>query len=155
MFNSNFVEGSFGDHVDCNQTPRTATQDIRRRPPTLSSILDEFEDSDIEDDGELPAESSQQISNLPGGTEDMSLLLEDANPADSDRMESEGTQSSDSHISTPPTQSLVFKPESEYQDQSMALPKTLIVVRDAAYTTYRAMLYYVSNCSLFPQTRNI
>jgi len=152
VFNSNFAEGS-SDHVDRDQTPRTAAQDIRQSPPTLSPILDEFEDSDNEDDAALPADPSQPFSNLWSGTEEVSLLLEDSNPADSDRMESEGTQSSDSHTSSPPTRSLILKPESEYQDQSTALPKVKIVVRDAAYTTYRAMLYYVGNCSLFSQTQ--
>jgi hypothetical protein len=151
VFNSNFVEG-YSEPADHNQTPRTATHDIRRSPLTLNPILDEFEDSDNEDDRDLPANSSQQLSNSSSGIEGV-LLLGDSNLADSDRTESEGTQSSDSHTSIPPV--LVVTPEAQYRDQSTTLPKIKIVVRDAAYTTYRAMLYYVSNLSIFPQARNI
>lgn len=152
VFNSNFVEG-YSEHADHNQTPRTATQDIGRSPFTPNPILDEFEDSDNEDDGDLPANSSQQFSNSSSGIEEVSLLLADSNRADSDRTEAEGTQSSDSHISAP--SALVLRPEALHRDQSTALPKMKIVVRDAAYTTYRAMLYYVSNLSILSQARNI
>lgn len=140
MFNSNFVEG-YSEHADHNQTPRNATQDIGRSPPTPNPILDEFEDSDNEDDGDLPVNSSQQFLNS-SGIEEVSLLLADSNHADSDRTESEGTQSSEPHISTP--SALVLRPEALYRDQSTSSSKIKIVVRDAAYTTYRAMLYYVS-----------
>jgi len=141
VFNSNFAEG-YSEHADYNQTPRTATRDMGRSPPTPNPILDEFEDSDNEDDGDFPAASSQQFSNSSSGIEEVSLLLADSNRADSDRTESEGTQSSDGDTSTSPA--LVLEPES-YRDQSPALPKIKIVVKDAAYTTYRAMLYYVSD----------
>ncbi|KIM43361.1 hypothetical protein M413DRAFT_444189 [Hebeloma cylindrosporum] len=142
MFNSNFVEG-YSEHADDNQTPRSATRDIRRSPPTASLILDEFEDSDTEDEGDLPANSPRQFSNSSRRIEEVSLLLADSNPAESDRMEIEGTQSSESCASTPPAQPLVLRPETQYRDQSTALPKIKIVVRDAAYTTYYAMLYYI------------
>ena len=139
VFNSNFVEGH-SNHADHNQTPRTATQDLWRSPPTPNPILDEFEDSDNEDDGDLPANSSQQFSN--SSIEEVSLLLGDSNRAESDKTESEGTQPSDADASTCPA--FVVEPEA-YRDQSTALPKIKIVVKDAAYTTYRAMLYYVSD----------
>lgn len=149
VFNSNFVEG-YSEH---DQTPRTAIQDIRRSPSTPNPILDEFEDSDNEDDGDLPANSWQKFSNSSSGIEEVSLLLADTNPADSDRMESEGTQLSDSHTSIPPA--FVLGPEAQYRDQSTALSKIKIVVRDAAYTTYRAMLYYVSTHLIFSRARDI
>ena len=145
VFSSNFAEGSTGtiDH-----TPRTTTRPLES-PSTshMSLIMNDFEDSDGEDDETLLSFSLQSDSDstdLSEGVADTPMLLDTtpANP-DTSRQDTEGMQSADSHIpgpminGSPPLRAHTSLPEPQ------ASPKLTIVIRDVAYTTYYAMLYYV------------
>lgn len=146
VFSSNFAEGSTGtiDH-----TPRTTTRSLES-PSTshMSLIMNDFEDSDGEDDETLLSfslQSDRDSTDLPEGVADAPMLL-DSTPANPDRQDTEGIQSADSHIpgpgpmvnGSPPPRAHASLPEAQ-----VSPPKLTIVIRDVAYTTYYAMLYYV------------
>ncbi|KAF8158296.1 hypothetical protein B0H34DRAFT_708202 [Crassisporium funariophilum] len=149
MFSSNFAEGA-GDAMD--QTPRSLSRDlISPTTPHMSLIMDEFEDSDNEDDEELltssPLHSNHDmVSDSSAAVAELSMLLADSSSADSDKQEPEGTQSADSSVPSPRS-SIIEPPPSvsqqSRQEASVIFPKMTVVVRDVAYTTYRAMLYYI------------
>lgn len=142
VFSSNFAEGSTGtiDH-----TPRTATRPLES-PSTshMSLIMNDFEDSDGEDDETLLSfslQSDRDSTDLSEDVADTPMLL-DTTPANPDRQDTEGIQSADSHMpgpivnGSPPLRAHASLPELQAQRQT-------IVIRDVAYTTYYAMLYYV------------
>ena len=143
VFSSNFVEGSTGT---IDQTPRTTTRPLGS-PATshMSLIMNDFEDSDGEDDETLLSfslQSDRDSTDLPEGVTDTLML--DSTPANPDRQDNEGIQSADSHMpgpmvnGSPPLRAHASLPEPE-----VSPPKLTIVIRDVAYTTYYAMLYYV------------
>lgn len=131
------------DPKDINQTPRTMTRDIKKSPPQLNILLDEFEDSDNEfDDGDHPeAMAIDSLGSSTNGHEEDSMLMLDSHTGDWEGLDNEGTQSTDSHISSPE-----IAPSTNAQKliASTDSSKLSIIVKDASYTTYRAMLYYVS-----------
>jgi len=145
VFSSNFVEGST---ETMDQTPCTAA-----RPPGsparphMGLIMDDFEDSDGEDDETLLPFSLQTDgdgTDLSEGVADTPMLL-DSTSSNPDRQDLEGTQSVDSHIPGPMVNgspSLGAQPS--LHGPPIAPSKLTIVIRDVAYTTYYAMLYYVS-----------
>jgi hypothetical protein len=150
VFSSNFAEGSTGtiDH-----TPRTTTRPLES-PSTshMSLIMNDFEDSDGEDDETLLSfslQSDRDSTDISEGVADTPMLL-DTTPANPDRQDTEGMQSADSHIpgplavinGSPPLRAHASLPEPQ-----VSPPKLTIVIRDVAYTTYYAMLYYV--CFIF------
>ena len=143
VFCSNFVEGS-SEAMD--QTPCTATRLLGSPAmPHISLIMDDFEDSDGEDDETLLSfslESDRDNTELSEGLADTSMLL-DSTSANPDRQDPEGTQSVDSHVPSPVVDgspSLSAQPSLHWPP--VAPPKLVIVIRDVAYTTYYAMLYY-------------
>jgi hypothetical protein len=142
VFSSNFAEGAM-DPKDIDQTPRTMTRDIKKSPPQLNILLDEFEDSDNEfDDGDHPdAMAIDSLGSSTNGHEEDSMLMLDSHTGDWEGLDAEGVQSTDSHVS-----STEIAPSTNVQEPiaSTDSSKLTIVVKDAAYTTYRAMLYYVS-----------
>ncbi|KAF8195411.1 hypothetical protein BJ912DRAFT_956877 [Pholiota molesta] len=141
MFSSNFAEGAM-DPKDIDQTPRTMTRDIKKSPPQLNILLDEFEDSDNEfDDGDHPdAMAVDSLGSSTNGHEEDSMLMLDSHTGDWEGLDAEGVQSTDSHVS-----STEIAPSTNVQEPiaSTDSSKLTIVVKDAAYTTYRAMLYYI------------
>lgn len=125
------------DHIPCTTTGLLGSP----ATPHMSLVMDDFEDSDGEDDETLlPSllQSDHENTDLSEGVADAPMLL------DSDRQDPEGTQSTDSHIpgpmvdGSPPLQAQPSPPK-----LPVAPPKLAIVIRDVAYTTYYAMLYYV------------
>ncbi|KAF9483428.1 hypothetical protein BDN70DRAFT_873937 [Pholiota conissans] len=147
MFGSNFAEGS-NQPKDIDQTPKTSTRDIKGSPPQLNILLDEFEDSDNEfDDGDRSDSTPDNLESSTAGHEEMSMLMLDTHSADShsldwDRLD-EGMQSSDSQVSSPQIQALPPNADIQNLDAPKDYSKLTIIVKDAAYTTYHSMLYYI------------
>lgn len=144
VLNSTFAEGvSETDHP--NQTPRSLSQRIRKSPPQLNLLLDEFEDSD--DESEETDQESPAINDflMKSGPVDTSLILSDSthSAAEWDQVEQEAP-SEDGYTPTPVTPTSSAPQRNSAPDYTPENPKTTVVVKDAAYITYRAMLYYVS-----------
>lgn len=150
MFCSNFVEGST-ETID--QTPRAATRPLESpATPHTSLIMNDFEDSDGEDDETLLPFSSQADrdgADLSEGVADTPMLL-DSTPANPDRQDPEGIQSADSHIPGIIVNGSPLSAHASLHESPVTPPKLTIVIRDVAYTTYYAMLYYVSFYSFPP-----
>lgn len=142
VFCSSFVEGST-EAVD--HTPRTATRSLESpTTPYTSLIMDNFEDSDGEDEAFLPSSLQPDLDNteLSESVADTSMLLDStlANPV---RQVPEG-QSTDSDMSGPMADGSPRPCTQLSLHRSPAAPaKLTIVIRDVAYATYHAMLYYV------------
>ena len=141
VFCSNFVEGSI-ETID--QTPRTANKPLESpATPHLSLIMNDFEDSDDEDDEALLHFSLQSDRDnidlsVSEGIADTSMLL-DSTPSNPGPEESE-----DSHMSGPMLSgSPPSRAHASLHEPPLTPPKLTIVIRDVAYTTYYAMLYYV------------
>ena len=148
MFCSNFVEGST-ETID--QTPRTTARPLESpTSPHMSLIMNDFEDSDGEDDETLLSSSLQSDRDNTDISEDVvdAPMLLDSTPANPDRQDTEGIQSADSHTPGPMVNgSPPPRAHASLHDPQVSPPKLTIVIRDVAYTTYYAMLYYV--CFLF------
>lgn len=144
VFSSNFAEGSTGtiDH-----TPRTTTRSLES-PATshISLIMNDFEDSDGEDDETLLSfslQSDRDSTDLSEGVVDTQMLL-DSTLANPDRQDTDGIQSADSHMPGPMINgSPPQRANAPLLEPQVSPPKLTIVIRDVAYTTYYAMLYYV------------
>jgi hypothetical protein len=124
-------------------TPRTTIRP-RESPatPHMSLIMHDFEDSDGEDDETLlpfSLQSDRDNTDLLEGVADTPMLL-DSTPANPDRQDPE-TQSADSGPTVNGSPSLRAQPS--LCGPQVAPSKLTIVIRDVAYTTYYAMLYYV------------
>ena len=129
-----------------DQTPRSTTRPLESpASPYMSLIMNDFEDSDGEDDETLLSfslQSDRDNADLSESVADTSMLL-DSTPANPDKQDTEGMQSADSHTpgpmvnGSPPLRAHVSLHEPQVS------PKQTIVIRDVAYTTYYAMLYYV------------
>lgn len=151
VFNSNFAEGSSLAIDDANQTPKSNSRDIRKSPPQLT-LLDEFEDSDNEFDSDSSQPEAMQVddtvvSSNPAlkGVVDAPILLSSDLQLDWDKVENDGTLSSDSHTSSPLIQLVPLNSNNKKPESVSNMSKMSIVVKDAAYTTYKAMLYYVGS----------
>ena len=153
VLNSTFSEG-VNDLDHPNQTPRSMSQRLRKSPPQLNLLLDEFEDSD-DDSNDTDQESpAMNDFSMKSGPVDTSLILSDSthSTAEWDQVEQE-TLSEDGYTPTPVTPtSSVPQSSSTKPNHTSENPKTTVVVKDAAYITYRAMLYYV-NISEISMTR--
>ncbi|KAF5315056.1 hypothetical protein D9619_007334 [Psilocybe cf. subviscida] len=144
MLNSTFSEGvNELDHP--NQTPRSMNQRLRKSPPQLNLLLDEFEDSD--DESEETDQESPAMNDflMKSGPVDTSLILSDSthSTAEWDQVEPE-TPSEDGYTPTPVTPTSSAPQRSSTPVYTSENPRTTVVVKDAAYITYRAMLYYVT-----------
>ena len=110
--------------------------------------MNDFEDSDGEDDETLLSfslQSDRDNTDLSEGVADIPMLL-DSTPANPDRQDTEGTQSADSHMPGPMVNGsppLRAHHDASLHEPQVSPPKLTIVIRDVAYTTYYAMLYYV------------
>ncbi|PPR05354.1 hypothetical protein CVT24_007968 [Panaeolus cyanescens] len=138
MFSSHFSEGC-PHSVDINQTPRMTTQELGSQDGLL---MQRFEDSDTEEEEEVfsPASSLEELP--PAG---ILAQAEDSVAIGPDMQEAETSQVPVEHLPSSPQ--TTAQPLSEAQTQPLHhynhTPKLTIVVRDVAYTTYRAMLYYL------------
>jgi hypothetical protein len=144
MLNSTFAEGvNELDHP--NQTPRSMSRRLRKSPPQLNLLLDEFEDSDDDSDDTDQESPAMNDFLMKSGPVDTSLILSDSihSTAEWDQIEQE-TPSEDGYTPTPVTPTSSPPQHSSTPDYTSENPKTTVVVKDAAYITYRAMLYYVS-----------
>ncbi|KAJ3513573.1 hypothetical protein NLJ89_g2872 [Agrocybe chaxingu] len=136
MFNSNFVEGS-SESVDINHTPRGTLQELESLASPRMTIMDEFEDSDDDDDTDFIAHSSRSSFVMPdSGMQELSLLV-DSGTADSDKFEVEN------YDDLQPSSSQLIPIQTASKTLSIASKKSRIEVKDVAYTTYLAMLYYI------------
>ena len=144
VFCSNFAEGSTGT---IDYTPRTMTRPLES-PATshMSLIMNDFEDSDGEDDETLLSfsmQSDRDNTDLSEDVADTSMLL-DSTPANPDKQDTEGMQYADSHTTGPMVNgSPPLRARASLRELKVSPPKLTIVIRDVAYTTYYAMLYYV------------
>uniref|UniRef100_A0A8H8CH56 MATH domain-containing protein n=1 Tax=Psilocybe cubensis TaxID=181762 RepID=A0A8H8CH56_PSICU len=139
---SEYFETSVSDPLEQSiGTPQTISHTSRRSHRRLNMILDEFEDSD-NDDEEFSESRSRRLSSSDG-TDDFALSLPDSNTEDGDRSETQSTIS-EAHFASPPTEPFSEPVKSIQETIASVPPKMTIVVRDAAYNTYRAMLYYVN-----------
>lgn len=144
MFNSSFAETLEGTTV----TPKSASRGLTSPGGTDSgTIMHEFEDSDDEDDDVFDTSPIPSEQDLPPTTstnlEASSIYMQvDSQTEHADRKRGEELQeavyppSSQSQISPRP---MTHRPLDSFDGSS----KITVVVRDVAYTTYRAMLYYV------------
>jgi hypothetical protein len=144
VFCSNFAEGSTGT---IDQTPRTTARPLESpATPHMSLIMNDFEDSDGEDDETLLSfslQSDRDNTDLSEGIADTPMLL-DSMPANPDRQDTEGMQSADSHMPGPVVNgSPPLRAHASLHEPQVSPPKLTIVIQDVAYTTYYAMLYYV------------
>jgi hypothetical protein len=144
VFCSNFVEGST-EAID--QTPRAAARPLESpATPDMSLIMNDFEDSDGEDDETLLSfslQSDRDNTDLSEGVADTPMIL-DSTPANPDRQDTEGIQSADSHMPGPMVNgSPPLRAHALLHEPQVSPSKLTIVIRDVAYTTYYAMLYYV------------
>ena len=130
-----------------DQTPRTTVRPLES-PATshMSLIMNDFEDSDGEDDETLLSfslQSDHDSTDLSEGVADTPMLL-DSTPANPDRQDIEGIPSADSHMPGPMVSgSPSLGAHASLHEPQVSPPKLTIVIRDVAYTTYYAMLYYV------------
>ena len=108
--------------------------------------MNDFEDSDGEDDETLLSfslQSDRDNTDLSEDVADTPLLL-DSTPANPERQDNEGIQSADSHMPGPMVNgSPALLAHASLHEPQISPPKLTIVIRDVAYTTYYAMLYYV------------
>jgi hypothetical protein len=144
VFCSNFTEASTGT---IDQTPRTTARSLESpATPHMSLIMNDFEDSDGEDDETLLSFSLQSDcdnTDLSEGVADTPMLL-DSTLVNPDRQDTEGMQSGDSHLPGPMVNgSPPPGAHASLHEPQVSPPKLTIVIRDVAYTTYYAMLYYV------------
>jgi len=133
------------DNDDIQQTPRSSIRDIGIPRTPQMTLMDEFEDSDNEDEDLLTSlNSSYTLLDLSSsGVQEFSLLL-DSSAADSDKQEAD-TQSGDVHSPPLAVEVASSQPVKEGRKEAVSTsPKLRIEVQDVAYTTYRSMLYYVS-----------
>lgn len=171
MFGSGFAETS-DSAANVGADPQSDVDDAASDAASYSSFkwTRHFEDSDDEDDEMLTCSpedlletnsSSQtaQSSAVPtSGDSVVSLpsLLKDTTEKDSGTVgsdtdtESRNVRPKLSHPSSPRSTGVGFEPqEPEWQHIAKSDPvpgpsKTRVVVKDVAYTTYRAVLYYLS-----------
>ena len=148
MFTSSFAENAKVT-TDIEITPRTTGRNLNS-PPTQTSIMEEFEDSDDEDEESfLLSGVSDTLIESRSGPQEFSLALDEntiAFSADSDNLDEEGECSAPESAGTSVDVPLhgMFVQNTAPED-SISSSKTRIQVRDVAYTTYRAMLYYASS----------
>lgn len=147
VFCSNFTEASTGT---IDQTPRTTARSLESpATPQMSLIMNDFEDSDGEDDETLLSfslQSDRDNTDLSEGIADTPMLL-DSTPANPDRQDAE---SADSHLPGPMVNgSPPPGAHASLHEPQVSPPTLTIVIRDVAYTTYYAMLYYVSFLFIF------
>lgn len=145
MFNSSFAETLEGTTA----TPKSASRGLTSPGGTDSgTIMHEFEDSDDEDDDVFDTSSISSEQDLPPTTstnlEASSIYVVDSPTEHADRKRAEEAVCSTSSHSQMSPRSMTHRPLDSFHGSS----KMTVVVRDIAYTTYRAMLYYLYTDSI-------
>ena len=151
VFTSSFAENAKAT-TDIEVTPRTTIRNLIS-PPTQTSIMEEFEDSDDEDEESfLLSGVSDTLIESKSGPQEFSLALDEnttAFSADSDNLDEAGRSSARGPESAGTSVDVplhgMFVQRDAAPEDSISSSKTRIQVRDVAYTTYRAMLYYASS----------
>jgi hypothetical protein len=163
VFNAGFVEASSdqptfeitGDSLDNVDTPSEYTT-FGAHP----------EDSDEEDEAYDPGEADGDAPNSDPEPEDVELLrdfpepvsVESVEPADSDHngegedRKSRNVRQKLAHPSSPRARNAQIsphRPATVVEREVFGPPKLRVVVKDVAYMTYRAVLYYVLPSSCF------
>ena len=130
--------------MDTEITPKTVAHSLDS-PVTHTSVMEEFEDSDDEDETLISSSPEDLLIESNSGVQGYSLSLDEHTTiysADSDNLSSaernEAPETSVTSVDVP----LSF--QHAVSEVPISSSKTRIQVRDVAYTTYRAMLYYVS-----------
>ena len=138
MFNSSFAETLEGTTA----TPKSASRGLTSPGGTDSgTIMHEFEDSDDEDDDVFDTSPISSEQDLPPTTslEASSIYVVDSQTEHVDTKRGEEAVYPPSSQSQMSPRSMTHRPLDSFRGSS----KITVVVRDVAYTTYRAMLYYV------------
>jgi len=136
---------------DVEMTPKTKARSLTS-PPTQTSIMEEFEDSDDEDEESFMLSSTDDtLIESRSGPQEFSLSLdENTTIFSADNVDEVGQhsvlESSGTSVDVPLHGTIQQHAPTE---DSISSSKRRIQVRDVAYTTYRAMLYYASS-HLFP-----
>lgn len=133
---------------DFHVTPKTHSRSLGSPGSAHASIMDQFEDSDDEDEEIFLSPSANDVS-IDSIQEMPKLLNLDAASVltnSDEKMVSE--ERSDTGNSSPTATTTLLEVDSSQPMgspvPSLSSPKIRITVLDVAYTTYRAMLYYVS-----------
>jgi hypothetical protein len=165
VFNSNFAEGGMGlptvSRVNLETPRQTSISLMSPSGSTASSILnvmDEFEDSDNEDDDVLETRISFGDKNAMSSTttEEMSMILAaDTHVVEPEHVNDESLPPDDSPLSSPiiPAEPVSSKateqerlgdegPRDLASQAGKPTPMT-VMITDVAYSTYKAILYYV------------
>jgi len=142
VFNSNFAESSTLT-PEIHVTPKTHSRSLGSPGAAHANIMDAFEDSDDEDEEIFLSPGSNDM--IVDSGQEIPMLLDVASVStNTDEKEEHG----DTGDSSPTDLATLLDVDSSLRTDSpvppFSLPKTRITVRDVAYTTYRAMLYYVS-----------
>lgn len=138
MFNSSFAETLEGTTA----TPKSASRALTSPGGTDSgTIMHEFEDSDDEDDDVFDTSPISSEQDLPPTTslEASSIYVVDSPTEHVDTKRGDEALYPPSSQSQMSPRSMTHRPLDSFRGSS----KITVVVRDVAYTTYRAMLYYV------------
>ena len=144
MFNSSFAETLEGTTA----TPKSASRALTSPGGTDSgTIMHEFEDSDDEDDDVFDTSPISSEQDLPPTTslEASSIYVVDSQTEHVDTKRGEEAVYPPSSQSQMSPRSMTHRPLDSFRGSS----KITVVVRDVAYTTYRAMLYYVGIQSVY------
>jgi len=127
-------------------TPKTHSRSLGSPGSAHANIMDAFEDSDDEDEEIFLSPSSNDM--IVDSGQEIPMLLDVASVStstDEKAFSEERGDTGDSSPTGPATLLYVDSPlRTDSPVPSHSSPKTRIAVRDVAYTTYRAMLYYVS-----------
>ena len=171
VFNAGFVEAS------SDQTTFEITGDSLDNIDTTSEYTafgTHPEDSDEEDEAYDPGEADAELPNSDAGPEDVfeiprdlpeQVSVESVAPADGDHdgegedRKSRNVRQKLAHPSSPRARNAQLIPRGPalVEREVPGPPKLRVVVKDVAYTTYRAVLYYVfaffpTPCALFDPT---
>lgn len=139
MFTSGFVEDAKGT-TDIQITPKSFPRNLNNSATRATSVMEKFEDSDDEDDEIFDSSSPDDtLIDLGGGVRES--FLDDTTGSDNLAGRSDAPESIATFVDIPMHETSVQRVVSQ---DPISSPKTRIQVRDVAYTTYRAMLYYVS-----------
>ncbi|KAF6757529.1 hypothetical protein DFP72DRAFT_891381 [Ephemerocybe angulata] len=148
MFNSNFSEGLGTGLSVSHETPRISSRSLGSGSPRSSfssSIMDEFEDSDDEDDEVLDTcLTDGQGTTSSISTEEFSLILADTHIVEAD---SEHPDDGIPNISlsrpASPAESIGSVGKDNHSKDDGGPRSMTVVVKDVAYSTYKAILYYM------------
>ncbi|KAJ2935132.1 hypothetical protein H1R20_g1985, partial [Candolleomyces eurysporus] len=149
MFSSNFAEG-VGLAIS-HGTPKPSSRSLSSPKSSFSAVFeDEFEDSDDDDDEVLAASLSfdgQDAMTSSISTEEFSMLMADTHVVEVEQSESAIPLISVSRPPSPMETEAAASSSKNTDNQhrrEIDKPQTMaIVIKDVAYSTYKAILYYI------------